>query len=263
MAFATAKKIGTPAKTTKAKAERECIELPNIEQLAHLHAIVKAATGAIKAIEGTLKEDVLNIFMQRIAGDGQKPSSIDAAEGLALVNLQFRKRATTSPLSDDELRTMAHAAGCILKDDADVDTIVAALAKKNLVVGENIKTQKLFAIDPTFAADEKLMTKVEAVLKKNGLDHIITVQDEVKTLVVTDGLLAEACRTKKPAIITPCTVLAFKPTLSEVRPADLAKTMAEVLDIDMKSKGDEKQFADTVIAKAKARSKKIPSLLTA
>ena len=263
MAFASAKKIGTPAKTTKAKAERKCVELPNIEQLAHLHAIVKAATGAIKAIEGTLKDDVLGIFMEQIALDGQKPSSIDAADGLALVNLQFRKRATTSPLNVDELRSMALAAGCKVDDESDAEEIVAALKKKDLVVGENIKTQKLFAIDPEFAADEKLMARVEAILKKNGLDHIITVQDEVKTLVVTDALLAEACRTKKQEIIAPCTVLAFKPTLSEVRPADLAKTMANVLDIDIQSKGDEKQFAATVIAKAKARSKKVPSLCAA
>lgn len=254
MAFGSAKKIGTPASAVKTKGkDREVVELANIEQLAHLHAIVKAAAGAIKAIEGTLKEEVLDMFMTRIQVDGQKPSSIDAREGLAVVNLQFKKRAITSPLTVDELRTMARAAGCKVDDDSEMEEIVKVLKNKDLVCGENIKTQKLFAINPEFATDEKLMDRVEKLLVKNGLDHIMVVQDEVKTFVVSEALMSEACKKKNLELIRPCAVLAFKPTLTEVRPADLAKTMAEVLDIEISVKGDEKALTEVVQAKAKAR----------
>lgn len=257
MAFEKAKKVGTAPKAEgKAKAARPQVEMANVNQLAQLHVIVKAATGAIKAIEGVMKTDVMeNVFLPAITESGTKPSSVDAVEGPAMMNIQFRKRSTLSPFKLDELRAMALGAGCDVSDDDEAEAIVAAMKTKDLIVHKNIKTEKLFVIDPEYATDAALMAKVEAVLKKAGLDHVIGVQDEVATYVVNDDLMDAVCKKRNADLITPCAVIGFKPSLSVVDPAAIAKTIGELLDIDLSVKGDEEKFAEKVTATATTKAK--------
>lgn len=260
MAFDSAKKIGTPKTPSKAKKEKEVVEMANIEQLAQLVALNKAVTGAIKAIEGTLKEDAFEIFLSSVCATGLKPDSVDAVEGDARCNVQFKKRSTTSPFSVEELRNFAKS----LKVNTDhidagaedeAHAIVAALQKAKYPITSNVKTQKLFVINPEHAEDEKLMKKVEDVLKRNGLDHIIGVQEEVKTYVADDELMRIACSKKNRDLVRPLAVIAFKPTLDEVDPKKLIKTASEVLDISISVEGDEKKVEEKVREVAVTRSK--------
>lgn len=257
MAFESAKKVGSAPKATgKAKAARPTVELANVEQLAQLHVIKKAAEGAIKAIEGVMKEDVMqNVFLKSIEDTGTKPTSVDAVEGVASMNIQFRKRSTLSPFKVEELRAMALGAGCKVTDEDEPEALAAAMKTKGFVVHKNIKTEKLFVIDPQFATDATLMAKVEAVLKKAGLDHVIGVQDEVATYVVNDDLMDAVCKNRNPELITPCATIGFKPSLSVVDPKAIAKTMGELLDIELSVGGDEKKFEEKVTAQATTKAK--------
>lgn len=247
MAFAKAKSIAAPTTKAKKGSDRETIELPNIEMLASLHAISRMAAGAIKAIEGNMKDDVFDIFMERIVKTGKKPESVDAVEGLARANLQFKKRATTSPLTEDEIKTLADLAKKLKRED--------------LKPTKQVKLQKLYAINPDLATDEKLMDRVEAALKAAKLDHVIIVQEEVSTQVVSDELLAAACDTKNPDVIRPMMTLAFKPTLTMIEPASIVKTMGELLDIDLKVGSDDTKLVAEVatIAKKNSAARKTPA----
>ena len=261
MAFASAKKVGSAPKATgKAKATRPQVEMANVEQLAQLHTIVKAAKGAIAALEGVMKTTVMDdVFLPSIEDTGSKPSSVDAIEGVAMMNIQFRKRSTLSFLKDEEIRNMASAAGVNVTDEDTNETLVAAMETKGIPLHKNIKTERLFVIDPQYAMDEAIMAKVEAALKKVGLDHVIGVQDEVATYVVSDETMDAVCKSRKPELITPCATLGFKPSLSVVDPKAIAKTIGELLDLDLKVGGDEKkleaQVAETATAKVKAARK--------
>jgi hypothetical protein len=238
MAFNSAKKINSPAPAVKGKkTDRETIEFANMEQYSHLQMVSKACEGAIKAFEAVFKEHVFELFMKRIRLDGKKPDSIDAIEGLATVNLQCRKRGTNSPLSADE---------------------VEILTQHKLQPDYVIKTPKLFVINPEYAEDEELMNRVEALLKKNGLLKIIGVQEEVKIPVVGDKLLDAALATKKPEVIKQVITMAFKPSLSEVKPEEIAKTMSEILDINIAVEQDEKTLITKVTEKVVGRLKKKP-----
>lgn len=255
MAFASAKKVGSAPKATgKAKATRPQVEMANVEQLAQLHTIVKAAKGAIAALEGVMKTTVMDeVFLPAIEDSGTKPSSVDATEGVAMMNIQFRKRSTMSYLKDEEIRSMAESLGINVGEQDTNETLVAAMETKGIPLHKNIKTERLFVIDPQYAMDEALMAKVEAALKKVGLDHVIGVQDEVATYVVSDETMDAVCKARKPELITPCATLGFKPSLSVVDPKAIAKTIGELLDLDLRVGGDEKKIEAEVTETAKAK----------
>lgn len=215
--FKDAKALTVAPKAAGKKKEREVVELNNVEQLAQLHALVKAATGAISAIEGTLKEEVFGMFLDR--ADGKKPESFDAKEGNGMLNLQMRKRGTNSPLGETE---------CSL------------LLEAGLVPDAFVKTPELFAINPAFAADTALLAKVEKALSKiAGLpDNFIMKQEAVTVNVVGDALLEQAFKLKGvnrhyEEVIQMVTTLAFKPTLLRLVPHDMAKTIEEILEIEL------------------------------
>jgi hypothetical protein len=262
MAFANAKSLKASPTAAKAKKEKEVVELANVKQLAHLHALSKAVTGAIKAIESTLKEDAMEMFLDRACALGAKPDSVDAVEDEARVNVQFRKRSTLSPFSIEELRNMANALKIphdhIQSGDSEEAQLLVQLIeeKTGIEIPANVKTQQLYAIDPALAEDETLMKKVEKVLEKAGLGHIMVLQEEVKTYVCSDALMQVACSKKVPDLIRPMATLAFKPTLDEVDPKKLLKTASEVLDVSISVDGDEKKVEELVRVQAQSRSKK-------
>ena len=238
--FKDAKALTSAPKTVGKKKEREVVELNNVEQLAQLHALVKAAQGAISAIEGTLKEEVFGMFLDR--ADGKKPDSFDAQEGNGMLNLQMRKRGTNSPLGEDE---------CSL------------LLEAGLVPDVVVKTPELFAINPEFATDTSLLSKVEKALGKiSGLpENFIVKQNAVVVNVVGDDLLEKAFKLKGvnrhyEEVIQMVTTLGFKPTLVKLVPGDMAKTIEEILEIQLTSSvPDELEKALVARAKSKAPTK--------
>ena len=243
--FSNAKTLAPTAKPSAGKkAAREVVQLSNVEQLAQLHALVKAATGAISAIEGTLKEEVFGMFLDR--ADGKKPDSFDAQEGNGMLNVQMRKRGTNSSLNAEECELLM-AAGL------NPDSIV--------------KTPELFAINPDFAGDTALLNKVEKALGKiPGLPaNFIVKQEEVKVSVVGDKLLEDAFLLKGKnrhyeEVVRIVTTLALKPTLLEMVPADMAKTIKEILEIEVSKEADpikEVMVERAATRKAPAKSKKV------
>lgn len=208
--FKTAKTLNSSVKTTAGKKkDKEIIELPGAEQLAHLDAVIKAATAAKDAIENGLREVVLDKFMDQIGDTGKKPESFYGVEGFAEVNLQMRKRGTNSALNADEQEL---------------------LSNKGVAFKREVITPQLFAINPAYATDAKLLERVEKALAKIVPEDFIVMQEEKFKMVVDDDCLEAAFKSGDREVIEIATCLAFKPKLTEMRSGDIAKTVAEILD---------------------------------
>lgn len=231
--FKEAKTLKNAATEPKGKKkERDLIPMLGCEQLAHLDAVIKAATAAKETIQERLSEKVREIFMGRIEkADGKQPESFYMTEGLAEVNCQLRKRGANSALNDEEREI---------------------LDKSKIEYQKEVITPQLFAINPVYAADNKMLEKVEKALAKLGLpEDFIVMQEEKHKYVVDEDCLTKTFKSKNVDLIRISTTLAFKPTLKELRPHDLAATVEEILGIE---KEEEKEKA-TPAPKAKAAKK--------
>lgn len=242
--FKEAKSLSAP-KTAKVAKEKERIEFAGIKRLAHLDAVIKMAKSTKEQIESSLKEKIWDMFYDRANGndasrEGAAPSSFNGAEDNAECNLQLRKRSTMSALTEDELEI---------------------LAKHNIKYEVETLSPRLFAINPDYAADEKLLEKVEKALLKAGVPaDFIVVQDAIEKKVVSPETLTEALRSKDMEVIKTCTTLAFKYTLSEIRPAEIAETVKELMGLEDQ---EEKKPAKKVVALKPTQIEKTGKLGTA
>jgi hypothetical protein len=208
--FKNAKAIEAKAETKGKKKERRSILLSGVRKLAHLDAIIKAATSAKAVMESLVQDEVREEFEKEIERTGgMKPESFDAREGEAVINCQLRKRGANSALNEEER---------------------AIFETKGIKFKKEVITPQLFAINPEYAENEQMLGQVEKALAKLGLpaDFIVMQEEKVK-YVVDDETLDKALRSQDKDVIRLSTTLAFKPTLEKVVPGDLAKTMEEIL----------------------------------
>lgn len=236
--FNKAKALKNPVAETKGKKkERDLRPLAGCEQLAHLDAVIKTATAAKETLQNGLSEQVREIFMEKLQKNGgQQPESFYGTEGLAEVNCQLRKRGTNSALNEDERKVF---------DEAKIP------------YHKEVITPELFAINPAYATDKKLLERVEKALAKLDLpEDFIVLQEERHKYVVDDECLAKALKSDNQEVVKVATTVAFRPALTEMKPDEIAKTVEELLGIEKEEPEAEAEVKEEKPAKAKRATKK-------
>lgn len=165
--FANAKSV--PAKAPKSKKpELETVEVEGMEAVASLKVVIDS----LKAIHDSKMAEVKERMVAYFATTGIKtkkgPANFRGVEGEASASCELRRRAVTSPLTEDEI------------------TLCAA---HNVPVEEVIDTVETYIINPEYLNDPAVMGAVEAALKKaKGIPaDLFMKQEEKKKTVVADG----------------------------------------------------------------------------
>lgn len=206
--FAKAGTIATP-KAAKAKPAKAEITMAGLQQYAEL----KALQGAIAAVLGTLESEIkgqaFDMMMETAEESHKAPDSFNGVEGIATVNIQMRKRGTNSPLSEGEL---------------------AILSDAGLTAHEEVGVQELFAINPAYATDDKLLGKVSKALEKIVPEDFIVKQEKKAKMVVSTDTMEAAFKMDKlnPDVVKVVTTMALKPKLTTI---DIDAILADVKDL--------------------------------
>ena len=191
------------------KKQRGVVEVEGIERLNHIDTAINILTTARNSIEQGVLEKIHALFMRTIKADGGgKPESFNGVEGLAEANFQLRKRSASSALNDEERKI---------------------LAKAKIPIRKEIITPKLFAINPEYATDKKLIEKVEKALSKIVPADFIVMQEEKTKFIVDEACLEEALKTKNSEVVKLVTTLAIKWVDSDDRPVNISKTVKSVI----------------------------------
>lgn len=192
--FDKAPKSATPAPKKKGK-EKPQINIPGLQQLTVLDALIKKAT----ALQATIKAEVCEHGFEKYAEMAGKtldrPSSFEGIDGLATASVEFKKRSTASVLTDEEAKVLREA---------------------GFEPEEKVVQPFLFHINSKYVNDKSLLAKVEKALEKIVPEDFIEQQQEVTKLVVNDACLDEAFRRgAAPEILRMLTTIAIKPKFSE------------------------------------------------
>lgn len=206
--FAKAKAIPAAPKAT-AKATKSDVTIRGVQQYAELKALQGAIAAVIGTMEAEIKDTSFDMFLETAQETNKAPASFNGVEGIASVNIQMRKRGTNSPLSEGEL---------------------AILAEAGIQAYEETSVQELFAINPVYAADDKLLSKVSKALEKIVPEDFIVQQQKKAKMVVSPETLEAAFKMKKinPEVIRVVTTMALKPKLETV---DIDAILADVRDL--------------------------------
>lgn len=200
------------AAKSKGKTKDEVV-LEGLEDVAVLDALIKSLTGLKDSLRGPVNDQMREIFI-----DGSE--NFLAVEGDASASAELRKRATTSPLTTEE---------------------VEALKADDIVVGEIERTPERFVINPAYADNSVLLEKVsKALAKVAGMPNdFVQFQAGVKVPVVTDETFEAVMGDKELAAkyIDTVGVLALKPKLENADLAFMVEKAKKLLGLaDSKSK---------------------------
>ncbi len=176
------------------KATKDEVQLVGLEQLTQIDALIKALSAAKLTLEADVKSAAFDHFFNEAQATAKRPDNFRGVEGDATASIEMRKRSTASALSDDE---------------------VALFESYDLVVEKSISVQKLFGINPAYAADDKLLSKVSEAISKFVPADFIVVQEEKSKNIVDEATIEKAFSIKAPReIIEAVTVMAIKPKLN-------------------------------------------------
>ena len=206
--FAKAGTIAAP-KAAKAKAVKTEVQMAGLQQYAELKALQGAIAAVIGTLENELKGTAFDMFIETAEETHKAPESFNGVEGIASVSVQMRKRGTNSPLNADEL---------------------AVLEAAGLTAFEETSVQELYAINPVYAADNKLLAKVSKALEKIVPEDFIMRQEKKAKMVVSADTMEAAFKmaTIDPDVIKVVTTMALKPKLETV---DIDSILADVKDL--------------------------------
>lgn len=216
VSFAKVASLAPAKSAAKAGATRKEIPIDGLEAYANIDAAIKALEGLKATFEPQVKGKAFAEFMTLAAANNTKPDSFTGVEGIATASMELRKRGTNSALKTEE-----HA----------------LMLKHGFAPTEEIITPELLAINPKYAADTKLLEKVEKALGKvTGLpEDFIVKQEQVSKMVVSEANVTEvfAARPKLAkddfeAIVKIVTTQAVKPKLAET---DFTAIMAKIAEL--------------------------------
>ncbi len=195
--FANAPVAKAPPKT-KVKNVKDEIEIAGVEDLAQLHAMIVTLGSVAEVLTAEVKGQMREIFIDKAVTLGKRPENFKGVEGVAVASCELRKRASTSALTEEQIKILATA---------------------GLPVGKEVAVPELFAINPAYATDTKLLEKVSRLIEKSVPADFIIKQAEISKTVVLDTTVEEAFKLGDkltPEIFDIVGVLGFKPTLTTV-----------------------------------------------
>lgn len=176
--FAKAKVIETktPAKG-KATDKRE-VEISGADELAQMEAFHKSIGTLIATMKEEVKSEVFNEFVKDGMEHKKSPDGFNAIENVSTIGATFKKRSTTSVLTDAE---------------------VAILKKNGISYETKIVQQEQFVINPKYSESQELLESVsEAIEGIKGMpEDFIMLQPEASKQVTSARSLDEIFQSKK------------------------------------------------------------------
>jgi hypothetical protein len=230
--FDNAKVLKTkkPSKATPKTAE---IVTKGLEGVAALDAVIKSLT----ALKGSLTDEIKNgpmrsHFLNTGLASGVRPENYRGVEGDASASCEMRIRSSASALTEDE---------------------ISLLARHKIPTEVIVDTVETFVINPEYLSDTKIMSQIEAALKKvkglpddlimkqEGKDKTVVGETALDVLFQKDVSISEKMREVMVEDLFPVlTVLAIKPKMDT---DDLAAAFSKVQKLILPAKKDEKAKA--------------------
>lgn len=188
--FANAKKLSTK----KAKPEKPHFKIPGLRRYEFLTVLIDKLTDLKNTLNGEIKSNARGVFLSEAKRLRKKPDNFVGVDGFSTASIELRKRSSNSPLTEDEIKS---------------------LAAWNIPVGKVDKVEETFVINPAYIADSALLKRVEKALKnvKDLPEDFILRQEGETKYVVTDETLEKVFEKDlgKNFIDTIC-VLGVRPT---------------------------------------------------
>lgn len=193
--FGAAPTKEVPKKDEKKKAGIE--SGPAIAMVAAIDYITKSLKGLRETYEAMAKDEMLDVFVGDGLKIGKRPENYRGVNGLGEASCELRKRASSSPLLDEE---------------------VSELKKAGIEVKLETTQEEMFVFNPEVLKNPELRAKISAAFAKidfEGLQPIERIAP-VQKYVATEEAIDEVFKISKTAkigskLLSLVTVLAIKP----------------------------------------------------
>ena len=207
--FTKAQAQALPTAKKTAKSDKEEIHIEGLKQLAEVDALIKALTAVKVTLDASVKAEAFDHFFDTAQATAKRPDNFRGIDDYASASIELRKRSTASALSAEELEMFA---------------------KHKLAVEKVVSVQRLYGINPAYAANTTLLNKVSKAIAKIVPDDFIVVQEEQFKHVVNDATIDTAFKNKAPReIIEAITVMAIKPKLETTNIAAILDNVVMLL----------------------------------
>ncbi len=210
--FETAEMVGT-AKTKAKTDKKHKIQIDGIEMLASIKIVEDSLKAVKTVIDGTAKNQMLEVFVEEGFQLHRKPENFKAEEGEATASAELRKRSTASGLSEMEI----------------------ALAKEHNIPVETIwDVADTAIINPAYAKDNALLLRVSASLEKVKdlpKDFIQIQKGNPKVVATEESVDAVFKLTSKDLLrklLSLVTTQAIKPKLNSSNPESIQRAFNRV-----------------------------------
>lgn len=164
-----------PVKEVKPKADKKTekpgVEMGSaIEKVAAIDFITKSLKGLRETYEGMAKDEMFDKFLEQGMKAQHRPENFRGTHGMGEASCELRQRASTSPLSDEE---------------------VSELTKANIEVEEVTIVEEAFQFNPEVLKNPELRAKISAAFAKidfGGLTPIIKIEEQKKAVVTPEAI---------------------------------------------------------------------------
>jgi len=197
------------------KPTRANINMNKIKQYAELSALQVAISNELKKLEVSIKDAALTQFINNASETHQVPASFDGKELDASVNVQLRKRLSSSVLTDED---------------------VAVLDKFNISYSEDVMTPELYGINPEYANNKELLDIVSKTIENIVPEDFIVKQAKTTRKIVTAKTLEDVFAMNK----------INRDVVKITSFVALSKPMVETFDVD-RIIDDVKDMIDTIV----------------
>lgn len=179
-------------KKTKAGVESG----PALAKVAAIDFITKSLKGLRETYEGMAKDEMLDKFVEDGLKAGKRPENYRGVSGLGEASCELKKRATSSPVSEDE---------------------VSELTKMGIEVKLETVQEEMFVFNPEILKNPELRAKISAAFAKidfGGVQPIERIAPVQKYVASEEAIEAVFKTAKTPAVgsklLSMVTTLAIK-----------------------------------------------------
>ena len=209
--FGNAETIETVKSGKRTAKNRTEFVVNGVQRYARVKATIVALTAIATTFENELKDTAFGLFTKLGGQTGTKPENFKGVEGGAKASMELRKRSTSSPLTDDEVRILSAA-------DIPVTTEVSVTA--------------MFGINPKYTGNMEVLAQIEKALTASGiapeiLSDLIVKQEEKSRTVVTDESVVAVFKNLQ----TKADIKETKPTAANISAYDHALDLVEMVTV--------------------------------